>query len=1102
MKEENTKKIVILLLFFVAFSGFSQTRSDVEKITKNYDLNKLKSLSKELKTNFAKEKQKALVMARQKGWPVKIMNANGSFQELMKVTKDGYPIYYQTYNVDAAVSTRTNWLHNNGGLGLNLEGQGMTAYVWDGGPARITHQEYDGPGGENRYSIGDGSVINGNSFHGAHVAGTIMASGVDPDAKGMAPHAKVIGHEWTDDYAEMTAALPSGMLLSNHSYGFNSGIVPDWYFGAYIDDSRTLDEIMYNAPYYLHVKAAGNDGNSDNLNADPLDGNSAYDKLTGDATSKNNLVVANAHDATIDTEGNLVSVDIRITSSEGPTDDLRIKPDIAGNGVGLYSTFEDADDHYGNIGGTSMAAPNVMGSLLLLQQHHNNVHGSFMKAATLKGLALHTADDAGDNGPDAVWGWGLMNAKKAAETISDRGLYSEILELELSEGETYTLKIKADEVNPLIASISWTDVPGPENTGTANDETPVLVNDLDIRVTNSTDTFLPWKLTGIETNEKGDNIVDPFERVDVGVGTGEYTVTVSHKGTLTNGSQHFSLILTGVVSDFVITTTNHTPVDACTNGGALFNFNYRQSSTTTTTLSAENMPNGVTASFSSNTMDADGDFTVTFENLQNLEAGVTYSADVVADNGNEVMRKTVQMRIFEDDFTNHPIILSSPADEALGLSRLEVSLEWEENINAQSYTVEISETPSFSNLVASDNLADLSYTVTNLTPNTVYYWRVRPENSCGTNTAFSDIMSFQTEAMDCLTYTATDFSNATVAGAAANEVAFVPFEVDSDNIVIENITASVTINHTNVSDLNVYLQSPNALGPKTIYFVRNPCDDTDNIDATFDDNGETLACNTSAPAISGTVKPEDSLLDELEGENAEGTWYLTILDTAADNGGSIASASIEFCSFLANSYPVPTFTSSVIEAIPNSTETITANHMQATTDSETDDQQLYTLVVAPANGSLTKNGNQMQAGDTFTQADINAGDIAYENAQIATFSDEFKVDILNSGNGWLPNQVVSVSTTASVTNFDIGNLLIYPNPTDKEITVRIYSTSDKEVKVQLFDLQGREINAARYNGLIGMFSESMDVSNLSSGIYLLKATQGSKTGTQKVIISR
>jgi hypothetical protein len=35
-----------------------------------------------------------------------------------------------------------------------------------------------------------------------------------------------------------------------------------------------------------------------------------------------------------------------------------------------------------------------------------------MKSATLKGLACHTAFDAGNVGPDYVYGWGLLNMSK------------------------------------------------------------------------------------------------------------------------------------------------------------------------------------------------------------------------------------------------------------------------------------------------------------------------------------------------------------------------------------------------------------------------------------------------------------------------------------------------------------------------------------------------------------------------------------------------------------------------------------------------------------------------------------------------------------------
>ena len=190
-----------------------------------------------------------------------------------------------------------------------------------------------------------------------------------------------------------------------------------------------------------------------------------------------------------------------------------------GNGTGLYSTYETTDSAYSIISGTSMASPNVAGSLLLLQQYYKETYGNFMRASTLKGLALHTADDVAAEGPDAASGWGLMNAKKAAETVTKKDFQSIISEIELINGSTYTLVVKSDGIEPLLASIYWTDIPGAVNSGNVNDPTPVLVNDIDIKVTNSSGgvitTFLPWKLTSVNTNEKGDNIVDPYERVDI-----------------------------------------------------------------------------------------------------------------------------------------------------------------------------------------------------------------------------------------------------------------------------------------------------------------------------------------------------------------------------------------------------------------------------------------------------------------------------------------------------------------------------------------------------------------------------------------------------------
>ena len=542
------------LCFFFSVQLQSQNKysKSFDSIKTSYDQNKLTSLVSEFTQRQTRLKKEAETYARINNIPMRYENEDGTLLELQYITEDGTPIYYTTFNVDAAISTRTNFLNTNGGLGLELNGDDLTAHVWDGGLARTTHQEYGGTGGDNRFSVGDASTT--LNFHAAHVTGTIMASGVVANAKGMAWQADAVGYDWNNDVSEAAAAAAEVMLLSNHSYGYrlrdddSNVLLPPLYLGGYITDSRNWDNIMYNAPYYLMVVAAGNDGYDDSANTEPLDGASAFDKLSGHATSKNNLVVANANDAIINVDGTLQSVSKNGSSSEGPTDDYRIKPDITGNGTELYSTYESADDSYNSITGTSMASPNVTGSLLLLQEHYHNLHGNFMLASTLKGLALHTADDAGDTGPDANFGWGLLNTKKAAETLTIAAATSGstiVKELTLNQGDTYQLIVQSNGVDPLLASISWTDIGGTVQT-VVNDNTSRLVNDLDVRLTNDT-VYTPWKLTAADSNGKGDNTVDPYERIDVDGASGFYTLTVSHKESLNTGSQNFSLIVSGVV---------------------------------------------------------------------------------------------------------------------------------------------------------------------------------------------------------------------------------------------------------------------------------------------------------------------------------------------------------------------------------------------------------------------------------------------------------------------------------------------------------------------------------------------------------------------------
>lgn len=877
------KNILLLVLVFVFSISYAQTKQQKQQITSNYDIEKLLEMSNSFSQQYQEEKDEALRLAVINNWKVKFKK-DGVFYELQRVSKEGKPLYYRTTNLNAAKTTRANQLHSGGGLGLNVEGQNMTAFVWDGGIARVTHQEYDGAGGTDRFSAGgDGATL---SDHSAHVMGTIIASGVVSAAKGMAPQAYGVGYDWNNDEAEAASEVADGMLISNHSYGYNMADLDDWAFGAYINESYRWDAILYNAPYYMMCVSCGNDGFDNSSNGDPLQGNAYFDKLSSMSTCKNNMVIANSNDANVASDGTLISVSINGGSSEGPTDDLRVKPDITGNGTMLYSTLHNSNTAYASYTGTSMSSPNVAGSLLLLQNHYNNVNGSFMRASTLKGLALHTADDTASSGPDAVWGWGLMNTKAAAEAISNNGLDSFVIEGSLNDGESYTITVESDNTNPLLASICWTDPVGTAtiNNGNANDPTPVLINDLDIRVSNGTD-YEPWKLTSVTSNTKGDNIVDTFERVDVTGASGTYTITVTHKGSLTNGKQDFALVVTGLGSEFTFTAVNPV-IEKCASSSALFNFNFvtATGSTANATFSAQNIPSGASASFSPSAMNSDGAFTMTVSGLTNVTPG-EYLIDVTAQNASE--SETHQVTLIVYNPTINPPVLSYPANNAINIP-FAFELDWDDDFNAQTYEVEVAEDTNFSNIVSSGTVAISSYTVFNLDNNVIYYWRVKPINICGNGTS-SEVRQFTTTDA-CVSYTYT--------GSAINipdnaSPATGTFNV-SENFTVEDVNVYVEITHADVGSLLISLISPDG----TSIYLSTPVADCDaqNIMASFDDaSSSPIYCDEEANiGYFGYLRPVGSLHD-FDGETSTGTWTLDVKDLEPGITGAINTWSLNVC---------------------------------------------------------------------------------------------------------------------------------------------------------------------------------------------------------------
>ncbi|RDY59929.1 S8 family serine peptidase [Flagellimonas nanhaiensis] len=532
----------LLFLLLGTFTIYGQSSKAKANIRAKYDQQKMASLIAEMERDYESQTSKMALLAKAKNGKTLEKLQNGSVVGLSDLGSDGTLLYYTTLNDPTNQACRANALYTNGLLNLGLDGKGMEVGVWDAGVALTTHQEFG-----SRAKNADNSDEIGS--HSTMVTGNLISSGVKANAKGVVYGAEALTYDWTRDKIEVAEAASNGLLLSNHSYGIMSDRVPDWYFGSYIKVTQDWDKIMYNAPYYLMVTAAGNAQNSGD-NATPNFGKTqdGFDLLLGFATSKNGLTIAGAN-TKIGNEGELEEAWVTGYSSFGPVDDGRVKPDLAGDGSSILTTTSTSNSSYESSAGTSMAAPGVTGSLLLLQQYYEELYGDFMKAATLKGLALHTADDVDAPGPDYKMGWGVMNAKTAAEVLQNREYTTLVNEESLQDGQTFSITVNANGAETLMASISWTDPEGEYiNRGELNSTTPALINDLDIRVTKNGETHLPWKLNPAKANNaatRGDNRVDPFERIEIANAQGEYTITVSHKGMLKDGFQDFSLIVSG-----------------------------------------------------------------------------------------------------------------------------------------------------------------------------------------------------------------------------------------------------------------------------------------------------------------------------------------------------------------------------------------------------------------------------------------------------------------------------------------------------------------------------------------------------------------------------
>jgi len=412
-----------------------------------------------------------------------------------------------------------------------LSGAGITVGVGDAG------------------KVGDHIDLNGHltnyaSYnvhqHATHVSGIIAGKpNLDPSkGSGVAPGATLVTSYFNKIITDTERHMRDhDMLITNNSYGSATGNCD--LFGDYDLSSVFIDAQLNDLDTLTHVFAAGNSGGR---TCSPFPGRYAT-ILTGWQSAKNTISV-----------GMTTNKDVLAgNSSRGPVDDGRLKPEIVAVGSGVLSTRPGNAFSGPDGGGTSYSSPAIAGITALLYEQYISLHGVRPKSALIKALMLNTADDLGRTGPDYFFGYGRVNARRAAESLQASSYY----EGDISQGDSTIFNINVPSgAAELRVMLLWSDPAG------APFVSPALTNDLDMTLSDpSVQSYLPWVLnpspTGVaNVATRGRDSTNNHEQISIiDPQSGSFTVEI-RGSDIPVGMQHFVLVYEVVMPDIAVIHPN------------------------------------------------------------------------------------------------------------------------------------------------------------------------------------------------------------------------------------------------------------------------------------------------------------------------------------------------------------------------------------------------------------------------------------------------------------------------------------------------------------------------------------------------------------------
>ncbi|MBL7825799.1 MAG: T9SS type A sorting domain-containing protein, partial [Saprospiraceae bacterium] len=503
------------------------------------------------------------------------------------------------------------------------------------------------------------------------------------------------------------------------------------------------------------------------------------------------------------------------------------------------------------------------------------------------------------------------------------------------------------------------------------------------------------------------------------------------------------------------------------------------------------LPPGAVASFNTTNIQP-GQSASLMVDLTNVNVEGIFTFDVQAVSGSQTYTRPITLTLRRNDFTG--FALHTPAN-GLTNAGLTQTLRWTTGLDADLYDIQLSTSPDFNTLVASRTGTALdSFRVTVLLEKgKAYFWRVRPTNECGAH-AWSDPYFFSTFAEDCRTFESNDLPK----NLSANSTPTIETKItiNQGGTISDINIKQIDGYHEFFKDLEAHLISPSGTD---LLLWKDKCGNFNgNFNFGLDDSAPgAFQC---PPNNTGTAYRPVNPLTVFNNQNSTGIWTFRVKDNVSGSGGALEAFKIELCASLAVTPPFLVINN--IMPLPSGTSRVITPDFLLVEDTDNTHAELkYTVMTVPERGSISRAGvGVLQPGSQFTQANLDAGEITFQDFGVSGQPDGFYFMVTDGEGGFFgtPKFIAQPLVGTREPSKQTIEFLLFPNPAGKETQLAFSEPLDSDTRIAMTDMAGRILG----EWLLGYGGNNLhlDLTGLPQGVYLIVVNNAEGRGIKKLVV--